>query len=124
MLRASCIGQPREMTNLFCASMRGMTTAQRIEKAWNRLRQRYGVTRGLTSEPKIIAIRHGPKVSLTSASLKLFNEDLNSMEVFAYAHGVCNRLTGQLLLDTANRLPNFLKRRYLDYLKKNGVSLN
>ena len=108
MLRASCIGQPREMINLFCTPMRGMTTAQRIEKALSRLRQRYGVTGGLTSEPKIIAIRHGPKVSHTSASLKLFNKDLNTTEVFAYAHGEYNRLTGQLLLDTANRLPNLL----------------
>ena len=108
MLRASCIGQPREMINLFCTPMRGMTTAQRIEKALSHLRQRYGVMGDLTLEPKIIAIRHGPKVSHTSASLKLFNKDLNTMEVFAYAHGEYNRLTGQLLFDTANRLPNLL----------------
>ena len=124
VLRASRIGQPRGMINLFCAPMRGMTTAQRIEKALSRFCQRYGVTGGLTSEPKIIAIRHGPEVSHTSASLKLFNEDLNTMEVLAYTHGEYHRLTGQLLLDTANRLPNLLKRRYLDSLKKNGVSLN
>ena len=124
VLWASCIGQPREMINLFCAPMRGTTTALRTEKALSHLCQRYGVTGGLTSEPKIIAIRHGHKVSHTSASLKLFNEDLNTMEVFAYPHGEYNRLTGQLLLDTANRLPNLMKRRYLDYLKKNGVSLN
>ena len=124
VLRASCISQPREKINLFCALMRGMTTAQRVEKAWSRLRQRYGVMRGLTAEPKIIAIRHGPKVSHTSSSLKLFDEDLNTMKVFAHAHGEYNRLTGQLLLDTANRMPNLLKRRYLDYLKKNGASLN
>ena len=124
VLRTSCIGQPREMINLFCAPMRGMTTAQRIEKAWSRSRQRYGVTGGLTSEPTVIAIRHGPTVSHTSASLKLFNEDLNTIEVFAYADGEYNRFTEQLLLDTANRMPNLLKRRYLDYLKKNGVCLN
>ena len=117
VLLASCIGQPREMINLFCAPMRGMTTAQLIEKALSRLRQRYGVTGGLTSEPKIIAIHRGPKVSHTSVSLKLFNEDLNTMKVFAYAHGEYNGLSGQLLLDTANGLPNLLKSRYLDYLK-------
>ena len=116
VLRTSCIGQPREMINLFCAPMRGMTTAQRIEKAWSRSRQRYGVTGGLTSEPTVIAIRHGPKVSHTSASLKLFNEDLNTIEVFAYADGEYNRFTGQLLLDTANRMPNLLKRRYRDFV--------
>ena len=43
------------------------------------------------------------------------------MEVFVYAHDEYNKLSGQLLLDTANRLPCALKRRYLD---KNGISLN
>ena len=28
------------------------------------------------------------------------------------------------MLDTANRLPSALKRRYLDFLDKNGISLN
>ena len=112
------------MINLFCAPMKSMSTAQRIEKALSRLRQRYGVTGGLTSEPKIRSIRHGPKVSHNSESLKLFNEDLNTLEVFAYAHNEYDKLSGQLLLDTASRLPNTLKRRHLDYLKKNNVSLN
>ena len=124
VLRASCVGQSREMINLFCAPMKSMSTAQRIEKALSRLRQRYGVTGRLTSEPKIGSIRHGPKVSHNSASLKLFNEDLNTLEVFAYAHNEYDKLSGQLLLDTASRLPNTLKRRYLDYLKKVNVSLN
>ena len=53
VLRAICMGQPREMINLFCALMKGMTTAQRIEKASSRLRQQYRMTGGLTSEPKI-----------------------------------------------------------------------
>ena len=79
---------------------------------------------GLTSEPKVIAIRHGAKVNFTAYSLKMYNEDLNTLEVFAYAHDECNKLSGQLLLDTANRLPSALKRRYLDFLDKNGISLN
>ena len=33
VLRASCIGQPRELVNLFIALVRSMSTAQRIEKA-------------------------------------------------------------------------------------------
>ena len=33
VLRASCVGQPREMVNLFCAPMKSITTSQRIEKA-------------------------------------------------------------------------------------------
>ena len=37
-LRASCSGQPREMVNLFLASMKNMSTSQRIEKAIDRLR--------------------------------------------------------------------------------------
>ena len=73
VLRASCVGQPREMVNLFCAAMKNMSTAQRIEKALDRLRQRYGVSGGLTSEPKIIAIHHGAKIALISTSLKSFN---------------------------------------------------
>ena len=51
--RAACVGQPREMVNLFCAPIKNMTTAQRIEKALDRLRQRYGVSSGLTSEPRV-----------------------------------------------------------------------
>ena len=124
VLRASCTGQPSEMVNLFCAPMKSMTTSQRIEKALDGLRQRYGVSGGLTSEPKIMAIRHGVKVSFNATSLKLYNEDLNTLEVYAYAHDEYEKLSGQLLLDTANRLPNVLKRRYLDYLDKNNISLN
>ena len=124
ILRASCVGEPREMVTLFCAPMKSMTTSQRIEKALDRLRQRYGVSGGLTSEPRVIAIRHGAKISFTSTSLKLFNEDLNTLEVYAYAHDEYHKLTGQLLLDTANRLPNLLKRRYIDYLHRKNLDLN
>ena len=56
-----------------------MSTSRRIEKALDRLRQRYGVAGGLTSEPKVTAVHHGPKVSFTSSSLKLFNEDLKKV---------------------------------------------
>ena len=54
----------------------------------------------------------------------MYNEDLNTLQVFAYAHAAYNKLSGQLLLDTANRLPSALKRRYLDFLNKNGMSLS
>ena len=118
VLRASCVEQPREMVNLFCAPMKNMSTAQRIDKALDRLRQRYGISGGFSSEPKVRAVRHGPKVSFNATSLKSFNEDLNTLEVFAYAHDEVEKLSGQLLLDTASRLPNILKRRYLDYLDK------
>ena len=124
VLRAACVGQPREMVNLFCAPMKSMATAQRIEKALDRLHQRYGVSSGLTSEPKVIAIRHGAKVNSTASSLEMYNEDLNTLDVFAYTHEEYNKHSGQLLLDTANRLPSALKRRYLDFLDKNGTSLN
>ena len=33
VLRASCVGQPREMVNLFCVPMKSMSTSRRIEKA-------------------------------------------------------------------------------------------
>ena len=86
MLRASCVGQARDMVNLFCAPMRGLTTSQRIEKALDRLRQNYGVSGGLSSEPKVMAIRNAPKVTNDLPSLKMFLEDLNTLEVIAFAH--------------------------------------
>ena len=104
--------------------MKSMSTSERIEKALSRLRQRYGVTAGFTSEPKVKAVRHDPKVSFNSASLKMFNEDLNTLKVFAYAHDEPGKLSGQLLLDTAGRLPIILKRRYLDYLDKLGLDMS
>ena len=126
ILRASCIGQPREMVNFFIAPMRSMSTAQQIEMALDRLRQRYGVSGGLITEPQIIDIRLGPRVVFNNASLKSYNEDLNidTLEVFAYAHDEVEKLSGQLLMDVANRLPGVLKRPYLDYLKKSGLDLN
>ena len=124
VLRASCIGQPREMVNLFFAPMRNMSASRRIERALDRLRQRYGVSGGLTSEPKIAKIRTGPRVAMSVASLKAFNEDLNTLEVYAHAHDELDKLSGQLMLDTANRLPGVLKRRYLDYLDKKSINLN
>ena len=39
-LRASCLGQPREMVNLFLAPMKSVSSSQRIEMALDRLRQR------------------------------------------------------------------------------------
>ena len=124
VLRASCVGQPREMVNLFLAPMKSMSTTERIEKALNRLRERYGVSGGLITEPKIIEIRHGSKVVFNTASLKSFNEDLNTLEVYAYAHDEIGKLSGQLLMDVANRLPGVLKRRYLDFLSRKGLNLN
>ena len=109
-LRASCSGQPREMVNLFLASIKNMSMSQRIEKAIDRLRQRYGASGGQSTEPQIIAIRNGPKVIFNSASLKSFNENLNTLEIFAYVHDEVDKLPGQLLLDVANRLPGVLKR--------------
>ena len=123
VLRAACVGQGREMVHLFCAPMKSMTTAQRIEKAFDRLSQRYGVSSSLTSG-QVIAIRHGAKVNSSASSLKMYNEDLNTLEVFAYAHDEYNKLSGQLLLDTANHLPSALKQQYLDFLGKNGISMN
>ena len=108
--RASCVGQPREMINLFVAPMKSLSILQRIEMALGCLRQRYGVPGGLTTEPKIIEIRSGSVISFNVASLKQFNEDLNTLEVFAYAHDEFQKLSGQLLLDVANRLPGTIKR--------------
>ena len=49
----------------------------------------------------------------------MFNEDLidlNTFEVFDYAHDELGKLLGQLRLDNADRLPIILKRRYVHYL--------
>ena len=124
VLRASCCGQPREMVNLFLAPMKNMSTSQQIEKAIDHLRQRYGVSGGLTTEPQIIAIRNGSKVIFNATSLKSFHEDLNTLEVFAYTHDEVEKLSGQLLQDVANRLPGVLKRWYLDCLDQRGLNLN
>ena len=104
--------------------MKSMSTLQRIEKASSRLQQRYEVTTGFTSKPKVKAVRYGRKVSFNSSTLKMFNEDLNALKVFAYAHDEPGKLSGQLLLDTAGRLPIILKRRYLDYLDKLGLDMS
>ena len=60
----------------------------------------------------------------TASSLKSFNEDLIRLEVFANGHNQVEKLSGQLLLDIANRLPANLKRRYLDELDKSLLDLN
>ena len=124
VLRASCIGQPHEMVNLFCAPMKSITNSQRIEKALGCQRQRYGVLGGLTSEPKIIAICNGSKMAFNASSMKMYNEDLNTLEVYAFTHDEVDKLSGQLLIDTASCLPNLLKWRYLDYLDKKGLKMS
>ena len=97
--------------------MKNLSTSERVEKAIARLRERYGVSDGLITEPKIVGIRAVSRVPHTVASLKIFNIDLNSLEVSAYVHDEVKKSSGQLLLDVVNRLPGVLKRRYLDYLK-------
>ena len=124
VLRAACMGQPREMVNLFFGPMRGLSTSKRVEKALQRLSERYGVPGGLTAEPAIVEIRNGLRVLHNVVSLEKFREDLNTLEVFAYAHNEIKKLSGQLLLDVANRLPGVLKRQYLDYLNNLGLDLN
>ena len=66
------------MVNLFLASTKSLSTSKRIEKALDCLRQRHGVSGGLTTEPQIIDIRRGYKVVFNVSSLKSFNEDLNT----------------------------------------------
>ena len=74
-----------------------MTTEQRIDRALDRWRQRYGVCGGFLSEPKVLEIRKGSKITHSITSLKSFNEDLNTLEVFAYAHDQAKKLSGKLL---------------------------
>ena len=108
VLRASCIKQPRETVNLFFAPFKSMSTSERIELALDWLRQRYSVS-GFLSAPKVLEIRNGAKVTHTVSSLKSFNEDLNTLEVFVYAHDKADKHSEQLLLDVAKRLPGNLQ---------------
>ena len=124
ILRASCVGQPRAFMNLVFPSMKILSTSERVEKAIERLREKYGVTGGLITEPEIVKIRAASRVAHIVASLKIFNQDLNSLEVFAYVHDEIKKSSGQLLLNVANRLPGVLKRHYLDYLRQVGLDLN
>ena len=124
ILRASCSGQPRETVNLFLAPMKSVTTSDLIEKALDRLRQRYGVSGGLTTEPHVIEIRNGEKVTYNVSLLKAYNEHPNTLEVFAFAHDEFGKLPGQSLMNVANRLPGVLKIRYLNYLSQRGLDLN
>ena len=55
--------------------MKSTSTSMRIEKAMDCPQQRYDVSGGLTSEPKVKAIRHGAEVAFNSSSLKTYNED-------------------------------------------------
>ena len=73
--KAFCTGQPREMVNLFCVPMKNMDrdTSASIERALERLRQRYGVSGGLTTDPKEIALPNGPKVFHDLNTLKIIS---------------------------------------------------
>ena len=119
--RASCVGQLRELVNLFFAPMRNLSTSERVEKAITRLRKRYGVLGGLITEPEMVRIRTGSKVVHTVASLKAFNEDLITLEVFVYAHDEVEKLSGQLLivflefLTTSRREPYMYVKFYLAF---------
>ena len=81
--RATCVSQPREMINLFFAPFKSMTTEQRMDRldrigmdrygydrALDRLRQRYGVSSGFLSEPKVLEIPKGSKITHSITSLK------------------------------------------------------
>ena len=94
VLRASCVGGPREMFNLFFAPFENKTTQQRIDRALERLRQRCGGPSGFVSEPKVAEVQNGPKVTHTVSSLKSFKEDLITIEVFAYGHNQVEKLSG------------------------------
>ena len=71
VLRAPCVGGPREMVNLFFTPFKNMMTQQRIDRALERLILRYGVVSGFVSEPKVTEVRNGLKVTHSVLSLKL-----------------------------------------------------
>ena len=95
-LRASCVGQPQEIVNLFVAPITGVSTSQRIEMALDRLRQRYVVSGGFVTEPKIIEIRNGPVITFSLIFLRQFNEDQ-----------ICQRFLPALIMNMKNFPDNF-----------------
>ena len=78
------------------------STSKRVDRALYPLRQRYSVSGRLTSEPRIAKIRTGSRMAMSVASLKAFNEDLNILRVYAHAHDQQDKLSGKLMMDTAN----------------------
>ena len=121
VLRASCVGQPREIINLFFAPMKSLSTLQRIEKALDRLRQGYGVPSGLTSEPKIIEIRNGSKVTLNSTSLNLdyltkIGSDVNRPKFDTLRKFVA----GEQRVSTSDYAQTFFKSKEKDKCQKGG----
>ena len=124
VLRASCVGQPREMINLFFAPFKSMRLSSVLTRALDKLHQRFGVSGGFLSELKVLEIRKCSKITHSITSLKSFNDGLNTLEVFAYALDQAKKLSGKLLLDTAKRLPGNLKRRVLDYLDRRFLNMN
>ena len=98
-----------EVVSWFVAPKKSLSISQRIKIALGLLKQRYGVPGGLTTEPKIIEIRSGSVIGFNVAFLNQFNEVLNTFEVFVCAHNEFQKLSEQMLLDVAYRLPGTLK---------------
>ena len=82
------------------------------------------VSGGFLSEPKVLDICKGSKITHSITSLKPFNKDLNMLEVFAYAHDQEKKVSGKLLLNTANHLSGNLKQRFLNYRNRRFLNIN
>ena len=93
------MGQSHEIVNVFSLQMKNVTSmSSRTAKALEWFGQKYGVSGGLTPKLKIIAIQNGPKVLNHLNSLKMYKEDLNTLEIFAVAHDEAENLSRQLFL--------------------------
>ena len=105
VLQTSCIGQLHEMINLFETPITGVLMSQRNEIELDNLHQRNEVSGVFTIEMKIIKICNGSVIIFSLNSLKQFNEYLNMLEIFAYAHNESEKLSGPILIDVKWHLP-------------------
>ena len=117
LLRAACVRTASQTIAVVISDTPGLNDDAKIKMALDRLSQRFGVHGGFANEPEVQKIRHGPKMSSTSAvAWKTFKDELTQCFVFAHSYRKPELLEGRLVVDLARRLPTYAKQRYLDFL--------
>ena len=124
LLRASCQEEAREAVATLVPLVPGWGVDKQIQRALEGLRLRYGCNSFL-SEPLVKRVRSGPKLHRIDLSvLETLISDLNDCELYARAHKQIDSLDSSFIIDIGERLPNFFKNRYADYLQDRYHSLD
>ena len=124
LLRASCQEEAREAVATLVPPVPGWGVDKQIQRALEGLRLRYGCISFL-SEPLVKRVCSGPKFHRIDLSvLETLISDLNDCELYARAHKQINSLDSSFIIDIGERLPNFFKNRYADYLQDRYHSLD